>query len=149
MDATADHLPVDHPVDHAGMETLSLDTCLELLASEPVGRLGFAADGELLVLPVNHSVDGQDVVFHTIVGSKLTAAERSEHVAFEADHFDRETHAGWSVLVTGVAEPVYDEDEVARLDALAAPAWVSDPVRPYWVRIRSTSITGRRIPAQR
>ena len=56
------------PTDHAGLEVLPSDTCLELLAAVPVGRIGFFAGGELVILPVNHLVDGQDVVFRTAAG---------------------------------------------------------------------------------
>ena len=64
-------------LDHAGLETLYFDTCLRLLASVPVGRVGFVADGEVQILPVNHLVDGQDVVFRTAYGSKLSATQGS------------------------------------------------------------------------
>ena len=58
-----------HSIDHAGLETLPFAMCLRLLASVPVGRVGFVADGEVQVLPVNHVIDGQDVVFRTARGS--------------------------------------------------------------------------------
>ena len=64
-----------YPTDHAGLEILPVDECLRLLASVPVGRVGFVADGEVVVLPVNHFVDGQDVIFRTAHGSKASAAE--------------------------------------------------------------------------
>ncbi len=64
-----------YTLDHAGLETLNFDTCLRLLASVPVGRVGFVADGEVQILPVNHLVDGQDVVFRTAHGAKLSVAE--------------------------------------------------------------------------
>ena len=48
-----------YPTDHAGLEILPFDECLRLLASVPVGRVGFIADGEVVVLPVNHAIDGQ------------------------------------------------------------------------------------------
>ena len=54
-----------HPTDHAGLEILSFADCLRLLASVPVGRVGFFADGEIVILPVNHLVDGQDAVSYT------------------------------------------------------------------------------------
>ena len=47
-----------YPTDHAGLEILSFDRCLELLATVPVGRVGFLADGEIVVLPVNYLMDG-------------------------------------------------------------------------------------------
>jgi uncharacterized protein len=137
----------DQPTDHAGLETLPFDVCLRLLASVPIGRVGFCADGEVLVLPVNHAMDGQDVVFRTASGSKLTAAEEQDLVAFEADSYDLPTRAGWSVLVTGRATLVYEEAEARRLNRLNLHPWATTVDHPFWVRIRPTSVTGRRTPA--
>ena len=80
-----------YPTDHAGLEILPLDECLRLLASVPVGRVGFVADGGVVVLPVNHLVDGQDVIFRTAYGSKLSAAEGQDLAAFEADNYNEQT----------------------------------------------------------
>jgi uncharacterized protein len=135
-----------HPVDHAGLEILPFGVCLRLLASVPVGRVGFFADGEMVVLPVNHVVDGQDPVFRTAQGSKLSAAEGQGLVAFEADEYDEQAHSGWSVLVTGRAEVVYDEAEVHRLSQLGLHPWAAAVERPFWIRIRATSVSGRQTP---
>jgi uncharacterized protein len=139
-------MPV-YPIDHAGLEALPLDACLELLASVPLGRLGFHTDGELVVLPVNHALDGQDIVFRATQGSKLTVAEQEDLVAFEADDYDERTRAGWSVLVTGRATVVYDEAETARLGQLGLEPWATAVPHPFWIRIRPVSVSGRRIPA--
>jgi uncharacterized protein len=136
----------DQPIDHAGLEPLSFDTCLELLASVHLGRIGFHADGELVILPVNHAMDGQDVVFRTSGGSKLAAAGEQGLVAFEVDAYNEETRAGWSVLVTGRAAVVYEDAEIERLSQLGLDRWAASAQRPFWVRIRPTSVTGRRTP---
>jgi uncharacterized protein len=136
----------EHPTDHAGLEILAFDECLRLLASVPVGRVGFLADGELVVLPVNHVIDGQDPVFRTAHGSKLSAAEGQNLAAFEADHYDEQARTGWSVLVIGRAEMVYDEAEVQRLNSRGLHPWVTAVERPFWIRIRATSVSGRRTP---
>jgi len=135
-----------HPFDHAGLEILPFEACLRLLASVPIGRVSFAADGEVVVLPVNHAMDGQDVVFRTARGSKLAAAGEQDLVAFEADDYDRETRCGWSVLVTGRAAAIYEEAEVQHLERLGMHPWGTVVERPFWVRIRPSSVTGRRIP---
>ena len=137
-----------HPTDHAGLEMLPFDECLRLLASVPVGRVGFYADGEVVVLPVNHVVDGQDVVFRTARGTKLSAAEAQNPVAFEADEYDQEARSGWSVLVNGRAEAVYEDTEIQRLRRLGLHPWATAVDRPFWIRIRPTSVTGRMTPAQ-
>ena len=138
-------MPEVHPTDHAGLEILPFDACLRLLASVPVGRVGFHADGELVILPVNHAVDGQDVVFRTARGSKLSAAGGEDLVAFEADDYDSQTRSGWSVLVTGRAQAV-EEAEAQRLSRLDLHPWAAAVDRPFWIRIRPTAVTGREIP---
>jgi nitroimidazol reductase NimA-like FMN-containing flavoprotein (pyridoxamine 5'-phosphate oxidase superfamily) len=136
----------EHPTDHAGLEILPFEVCLRLLASVPVGRVGFFADGEVVILPVNHVVDGQDLVFRTARGAKLSAAEGQDLVAFEADEYDEQTRSGWSVLVTGRAEVVYEEADVQRLSRRDLHPWASAVADPFWVRIRATSVSGRQTP---
>lgn len=136
-----------YTLDHAGLETLTFDTCLRLLASVPVGRVGFVADGEVQILPVNHLVDGQDVVFRTAHGAKLSVAEGCGPITFEADAYDERAHSGWSVVVTGRAEQVDSDAEIERLRGRGLRPWVTTVERPYWIRIRPSGVTGRRTPA--
>ena len=87
------------PIDHAGLEVLPFDSCLSLLGAVSVGRVGFVAGGEVLVLPVNFVLDGETMVFRTASGSKLASAEDSTVVAFEADNYDASPGLGgasWS-----------------------------------------------------
>lgn len=141
---------VRYPADHVGLEILPPDECLRLLASVPVGRVGFVADGEVVVLPVNHVVDGQDVIFRTAHGSKLSAAEGQNRAAFEADHYNEQTQAWWSVLVNGRAEVVNAAADIERLSLslsrLGVYPWVTAVRHPFWIRIRPTSVSGRRTP---
>lgn len=131
--------------DHAGLGVLSFETCLEKLASVPVGRVGFLAAGEVEILPVNHVLDGQTVVFRTGVGSKLTGACIGYPVTFEADAYDARGGHGWSVVVHGHAEVVESGEEIRRLEGMRPGGWEGGD-RPYWIRIRPFSVTGRRVP---
>jgi uncharacterized protein len=136
-----------YPTDHAGLEILSFGDCLRLLDSVPVGRIGFFADGEIVILPVNYLVDGQDVVFRTGAGSKLSSISNKNLVGFEADSFDARTRSGWSVVISGFTEIVESNAEIRRFSDLGLDAWartVEDVTT--WIRIRPTSITGRRTP---
>ena len=135
-----------HPTDHAGLEILPFDVCLQLLASVSVGRVGFLADGEVVILPVNHVVDGPGPVFCTSYGAKLSAAEGQDLVTFEADEYDEQTRSGWSVGVPGRAEVIYEEAEVERLSKLGLQQWVTAVERPFWIRIRATAVSGRQTP---
>ena len=135
-----------YSTDHAGLEVLPFEECLRLLASVPVGRVGFIADGELVILPVNHVVDGQDVAFRTARGSKLSAAGGQNLATFEADHYHEQTRSGWSVVVTGRAEVVDAGADVQRLARGGLRPWVTAVQHPFWIRIRPTSVSGRQTP---
>jgi uncharacterized protein len=140
-------MATERPTDRAGLEVLSFEECLRLLASVPVGRVGVVADGEIVVLPVNHAVDGQDPVFLTARGSKLSAAEQQNVAAFEADHYDQQNQTGWSVLITGHAEAIYEQAEIERLSRFGLRPWPNAAQHPVWMRVRALSVSGRRIPA--
>lgn len=135
-----------YPTDHAGLETLPFASCLRLLNSVPVGRVGFFADGEVVILPVNYLMDGQDVIFRTSPGSKLSSVGSKNLVGFEADEYDARAHCGWSVVVSGFTEEVDSDEEIERLNALGLQSWGRAEEDPHWIRIRPTSITGRRTP---
>lgn len=131
--------------DHTGLEILHLGDCFLLLKSVPVGRIGFMAGGEVTILPVNFLVDGQDVVFRTGAGSKLTSVEVGQYVAFEVDAYDAATHTGWSVMINGLAEVVEADEDCARLNALGLQSWGGAASDRTWIRIRPLSVSGRRI----
>lgn len=137
------------PLDHSGMEILPLVDCLDRLRSTRIGRLAFFSDGYPMILPVNHSMDGDSVVFRTSMGSKLAAAESEMPVAFEVDGFDADRRAGWSVLVRGDARTVDQPGELHRLDAMGVWPFADAVERNHWVRIVTTEITGRKIVRRR
>lgn len=134
------------PTDHRGIIVLTLEECLDRLRSTPVGRIAFTDRGGPVILPVNHGVDGTDVVFRTTYGSKLQIAEDAGHIAFEADGIDVRNHRGWSVLIKGIAAPVYEREAVERYEALGISAWAGlDPASAVWIRLRAEEITGREL----
>ena len=134
---------VSYPTDHAGLEVLTPDECLQMIDDSPVGRVAFVDQGAPVILPVNHARDGMSIVFRTAAGSKLGAAMVSSAVAFEVDDYNSVEQAGWSVLVSGVADVVEDDAEIARLETLGVRPWADTEERPFWVRIRADLITGR------
>ena len=133
------------PVDHGGLAVLSLDECLRLAASQPVGRIAFAQGGDIEVFPVNHCVLDRTIAFRTADGSKLGAAVQGSVVAFEVDAFDAERRDGWSVVIKGRAELVSDERTLARLQATGLQPWAAAVPRPEWVVVRADGISGRRL----
>ena len=129
--------------DAAGLEILHLGDMFRLLATVSIGRVGFIADDEVAVLPVRFLVDGQDVVFRTYVGSKLSKIEVGHYACFEVDSYDAATRTGWSVVARGLVEKD-SEAACTRLDAPGVESWGGTAQERLWMRIRPTSITGRR-----
>lgn len=120
---------------------LSREECYELLASRSVGRVAFVVHDSPVVLPVNHSVDGDDIVFRTSPRTELGRRMIDGQVAFEVDDFDEFNQSGWSVLVQGSVE--YDDPAVPLPPDEARP-W-AEGVRNLVVRIRPRLVTGRRL----
>ena len=66
-------------------------TCLRLLGTGRIGRVGFVSDGQPHVLPVNYvASDAGEVVFRTTDGSVLTAVAGGPAV-FEIDGYDEQS----------------------------------------------------------
>ena len=114
------------------------------LGERHLGRLALVdADGPV-ILPVNYTLDEGSVVFRTDPGSKLDAAAAGATVAFEVDAADERDRTGWSVVVRGQAGEVSEPADLERLRTLPLYPWAPGAKARY-VRIRPTSVTGRRI----
>jgi hypothetical protein len=61
-------------------------------------------------------------------------------VAYEADVIDRDSHAGWTVLVTGVAYPVESPSEIERFGQMIQLR-VKRP-KTHVIRIKGDMIEG-------
>lgn len=143
-----DNVDMAHNEDRQGLEVLTPETCWQLMAATPVGRIAFVDAGEPIVLPVTHAIDGHQIVFRTADGAKLATASMERPVTFEVDDYHVADRSGWSVLAKGVAELVLNSAEEARLDTIGLTPWADAVQRGQWVRIRVNEITGRRlIPA--
>jgi uncharacterized protein len=126
------------------LDELSHAECLALLRTVPVGRVGVNVDALPAILPVNFVVDGREILFRTVAGTKLDAAIRRVVVAFEADRYDVATGEAWSVLVRGVAEEISDPGRKSAADRLLPRSWAFGEGAEHLVRVPITVITGRR-----
>lgn len=119
-------------------------TCRQLLATVRVGRVALPDDPSPIVLPVDFVVDGDRVVFRTVEGAKLDAAQAGGPASFQTDGFDPTHDTGWSVLVRGRLEVLDDPSPETRaaLDRLN-PLVGGD--RPHVVALSIDEATGRRI----
>ncbi|WP_412078715.1 pyridoxamine 5'-phosphate oxidase family protein [Streptomyces xanthophaeus] len=134
------------------MQELDRAEALRLLGTVSLGRIVFTQQALPAVRPVNHLVDGEDVIIRIHDGGALASLTASSDapgvvVAYEADEIDPVTHLGWSVVVTGYARPVADADEVDRYAALLSP-WVGHRMTGA-LRIHPDLVTGFRLEADR
>ncbi|KPI10266.1 Pyridoxamine 5'-phosphate oxidase-related protein [Actinobacteria bacterium OV450] len=152
-----DHEGIRRPAGRAGASTaarhmreLDRAEALRLLATVSLGRIVFTQHALPAVRPVNHVVDGEDIVIRIHGGGALASLAAPADapgvvVAYEADVIDPDTHLGWSVVVTGYASPVTDADDADRYADLVHP-WVAQAMTGA-LRIRPDLVTGFRLEA--
>lgn len=131
------------------LEVLDEAQSLALLGSAEVGRVGVVVDGQPLIFPVNHVLEGRSIIVRTDSARMLSGASLAK-VAFEADGFDAGARSGWTVLVEGIGNDVTEAlDETSeRLQAVPVTPWAPGP-KPRLLRIDVRSITGRRFAGER
>lgn len=124
------------------MEQLGTQESLRLLGSVPFGRIAFSLHALPAIRPVNHVLDQGAVVIRSHSDADLTAAA-GQVVAFEADVIRADDHLGWSVIITGKAELVRDDEAIARYERLLRP-WVGFEMSTV-IRIPPELVTGYRL----
>jgi nitroimidazol reductase NimA-like FMN-containing flavoprotein (pyridoxamine 5'-phosphate oxidase superfamily) len=134
------------------LEKLDEAECMRLIAPGGIGRLCFAGQYDLTVLPVNYIVDAGMILFRTTsegttdedLRTRIGVAHAEYRVAFEVDDFDAGTREGWSVLVQGPAHHLDSEEERAGAAASGLETWAGGD-RDHFIRITPARVTGRRI----
>lgn len=129
--------------NHDGLVELSARDCYRRLASVHLGRVALSIGALPVVFPVHYALLGEDPVFRTDAGAKLSAAASGNVICLEIDDADPEAHTGWSVMVTGTADILTDVDELAAAEHLPLQPWVGRG--DAFVRIRATFVTGRKV----
>jgi nitroimidazol reductase NimA-like FMN-containing flavoprotein (pyridoxamine 5'-phosphate oxidase superfamily) len=124
------------------LRELDSSECLELLGTRSVGRVAFCTDEGPVVLPVNYVVRGEDVLFRTSPHNSIARYASGHPAAFEVDEVDDFTQSGWSVLMRGTAELVEDVHDIP---TESRPVPWAEGTRSLFVRVRTRSITGRRL----
>jgi nitroimidazol reductase NimA-like FMN-containing flavoprotein (pyridoxamine 5'-phosphate oxidase superfamily) len=130
--------------NRSGLQVLDRRQCLDLLESQDVGRVAVVVGNAPMIFPINYLVDEGTIVFRTAEGTKLSGAGNGFRMCFEIDGIDRGAREGWSVVASGTGRTIVEPNELARVRALPLEPWAQGD-KPYWVRIRPETITGRRV----
>lgn len=115
--------------------------CVELLPSQPIGRLAFSENALPTIRPVDFFVHDGDIILRTTRSGSIGKLTK-EVVAFEVDNIDPQTHTGWSVVVIGRVKPVTEIDELVALADPKRRPW-PDGERAHFLRIPVELISGR------
>lgn len=126
----------------ATIETLDRGECLRLIATKSIGRVGLTVGALPTVLPVNFRLIGERLFFRTSCDERVQTATTAAVIAFEVDHFDEDTQEGWTVVITGMAEPVVHVDVERRLESIGIPNWAPVPL-PRIVAMSTDVVTGQ------
>lgn len=132
------------PPDEDRSTILDPLTCRQLLATVRVGRIALPDVPSPTVLPVDFAVDDDRVIFRTVEGTKLDAAQSRGPASFQTDGFDPDHDTGWSVLVRGHLEEIQEPSSQTQA-ALAELNPLVGGDRPHVVALSIEEATGRRI----
>lgn len=124
---------------HRELRELTNADSLRLLGTVRFGRIAFARYALPTIRPVNHVVDGEDVIVHANLGIVPLHVDR-QVVSYEVDTIDHETQLGWCVILTGTTAAVTDPEDIAHYERLIDP-WL--PGAPHRIiRIQPDIVTG-------
>lgn len=135
--------PAARPV----LRRLSVGECWERLGTHGIGRVAHTAgtgDEAPVLVPVNFLVDGRTVVYRTDPAGAAAVASGTK-LAFETDFVDEDRRVGWSVLVTGTAEPVTDSAAAEALGRRPGSEPWAGGQRTLWIRVLPGEVSGRAI----
>lgn len=140
------------PVAPRHVRRLDRAEALRLLGTVSLGRIVFTHQALPAVRPVNHFLDGENVIVRLHDGATLTSIVAPTDaagvvVAYEADVIDPETHLGWSVVVTGYAHRVTDTQDLARYAGTLQP-WMQHDAMNAALRIEPDLVTGSRLTVE-
>jgi hypothetical protein len=121
------------------LRELTSGDSLRLLGTVRFGRIVFNRHSVPTIRPVNHVVDGDEVIIYANLGIVPLHTDR-QVVAYEADTIDHDTQLGWCVILTGAAEAVTDPEAVTHYEHLIEP-WLPG-ARHRIVRLRPDIVTG-------
>jgi nitroimidazol reductase NimA-like FMN-containing flavoprotein (pyridoxamine 5'-phosphate oxidase superfamily) len=128
------------------IEVLEVSECRRLLVTSNVGRLGYATPDEQRIVPLNYVVFDEHLVFRTSSENDIARFVPGRPVAFEVDDMDGFLQSGWSVLACGTADEL-PRESLRAMDVGETPEPWAEGVRPLYLQIPLTRLTGRRVQA--
>jgi uncharacterized protein len=135
---------MDGTVRGRRLVALREEECWQLLATRPWGRLAVIVAEHPEVFPIDYRVDGRTLLLRTEKGTKLRAA-LGARIGFEVDEVDDVDRVGWTVMVAGYADEVFDPHDLEVDVDVDAPLWTGE--RVHWLRLVPIKVTGRRLVA--
>jgi hypothetical protein len=117
---------------------------MRLLGSVPIGRVIFSQRALPAVRPVNHLVDGDQIIFRASLGSAISdqaGLDDGTVVAYQGDMIDSAARTGWSVVVIGRARRIPDKSGRYQL---APHSWLSGTLEDL-IAIHAEIVTGFRL----
>lgn len=129
-------------VDQHGLEIIKAEECRRLLSQRRVAHIGLSIDALPMIIPVFYAVDGDYVVLRSRPDTPVGKALEDCVVSLAVDTLVESPDDPWGVVVTGQAERVTDEADIARMEELDIPDLIKGTV---WVRIPTKVVLGRRL----
>ena len=75
--------------------------CMQLLATQSVGRIAYTGDTGARILPVNYILGDNCVIFRTAPDGEIFRYALNSNCAFEIDETNEWFESGWSVVAVG------------------------------------------------
>lgn len=122
------------------VEVLTDQDCWDTLRRLEFGRLAYAIDGYLDLVPINYAVHDGEIVFRTAEGSKLSAVLAGGEVVFEIDEIGDDEAV--SIIMRALPREM-PHDEARWADQLRLRPWVPT-VKEHVVGLRPLQMSGRR-----
>ena len=122
-----------------GFDAIPAEVCMKILRDGSVGMLALSGPGAPDLRPVNFGISRQRIVMKTAHGRIFEGARREEAASFAVTEFDRRTHSGRSIIVSGRLSICDPTDAAVRTKV---GAW-SKADRPERILLSIEQITGR------
>ncbi|WP_187271948.1 pyridoxamine 5'-phosphate oxidase family protein [Aeromicrobium terrae] len=132
------------------MSSIPEHRCWRLLSTTTVGRLAFATDDGIVILPVNFIELDRRIYVRTEPGSTIASlSEGFDDVAFEVDYHDDLNQSGWNVLVkcTARVAGITEAERALRSTGRLGP-WAPGE-RPLMIVLTPRQISGRKVAMRR